>query len=104
METSERRDPMTENSEGRTPKRLWDIPSAAVQAGYSSLQFRRILEEDGIPVLQIGRKTFILGTVFENWQLTRRQSEPKRVLREVRMRVVRDPAGAGEPVLEAEAG
>jgi hypothetical protein len=64
---------MTENAERKTQKRFWDIPSAAHQAGYSSRHFRRIIEEDGIPVMQIGRKFFILGRDFENWQLSHRQ-------------------------------
>jgi len=62
---------MTGNGEQKKQKRFWDIPSAANQAGYSSRHFRRIIEEDGIPVMQIGRKFFILGRDFENWQLTR---------------------------------
>ena len=39
---------MNENGERKMQKRFWDIPSAAVQAGYSSRHFRRIIEEDGI--------------------------------------------------------
>ena len=62
---------MNGNSERRTQKTFWDIPSAAVQAGYSSRHFRRIIEEDGIPVMQIGRKFFIIGRDFETWKSTR---------------------------------
>jgi hypothetical protein len=62
---------MNEN-QGRTQRRFWDIPSAAVEAGYSSRHFRRIIEEEGIPVMRIGRKFFILGRDLENWQLTHR--------------------------------
>ena len=61
---------MTDNGERKMQKRFWDIPSAAVQAGYSSRHFRRIIEEAGIPVMQIGRKFFILGRDLENWMST----------------------------------
>ena len=62
-------------NEVRMQRRFWDIPSAAVQAGYSSRHFRRIIEEEGIPVMRIGRKHFILGRDLENWQLTHRASK-----------------------------
>jgi hypothetical protein len=62
-------------NEVRMQRRFWDIPSAAVQAGYSSRHFRRIIEEEGIPVMRIGRKFFILGRDLENWQLTHRGSK-----------------------------
>ena len=61
---------MTDNGERKMQKRFWDIPSAATQAGYSSRHFRRIIEEAGIPVMQIGRKFFILGRDLENWLST----------------------------------
>ena len=48
-----------------------DIPSAAYQAGYSPRHFRRIIEEDRIPVLQIGRKFFILSRDLEAWKSTK---------------------------------
>ena len=52
-------------------KRFLDIPTAAQFAGFSSRHFRRIIEEDGIPVLQIGRKMFIVTRDFEEWKSTR---------------------------------
>jgi hypothetical protein len=45
-----------------------DIPTAAQIAGFSLRHFRRIIEEDQIPVIQIGRKFFILGRDFTSWQ------------------------------------
>ena len=50
-------------------KQFLDIPTAAVKAGYSPRHFRRIIEEQGIPVVRIGRKFFILGRDFERWKL-----------------------------------
>jgi hypothetical protein len=74
---------MTGSGERKVQKRFWDIPSAAVEAGYSSRHFRRIIEEDGIPVMQIGRKFFILGRDFENWQMTHRQPKHQESMKEV---------------------
>jgi len=45
-----------------------DIPTAAEMAGFSLRHFRRIIEEDRIPIIQIGRKFFILGRDFSSWQ------------------------------------
>jgi hypothetical protein len=63
------------SSSESTQRRFWDIPSAAVQAGYSSRHFRRIIEEDGIPVMRIGRKFFILGRDFEQWRSGQRAAK-----------------------------
>ena len=58
----------------KTQKMFWDIPSAALRAGYSARHFRRIIEDAGIPILQINHKFFILGCDLEKW----RRPEPKR--------------------------
>ena len=50
------------------PKLFMDIPTAAKMAGLSIRHFRRIIAEDGIPVVQIGRKFFILGREFASWE------------------------------------
>jgi len=47
-----------------------NIPNAAGLAGFSTRHFRRIIEEEHIPVHQIGRKFFILSADFERWQST----------------------------------
>jgi len=49
-------------------KMFLDIPTAAEMAGFSIRHFRRIIEEDRIPIVQIGRKFFILGRDFSNWE------------------------------------
>jgi hypothetical protein len=54
----------------KTQRHLLDIPSAAFQAGYSLRHFRRIIEEDHIPVMQIGQKYFITVTDLETWKST----------------------------------
>ncbi len=54
-------------------KMFLDIPSAATMAGFSIRHFRRIIEEERIPTLRIGRKFFILGPDLHTWQATRAQ-------------------------------
>jgi hypothetical protein len=55
--------------ESNTPVRKFlDIPNAAGIAGFSVRHFRRIIEEERIRIVQIGRKFFILGSDFERWQ------------------------------------
>lgn len=49
-----------------------DIPNAAELAGFSVRHFRRIIEEERIRIVQIGRKFFILGSDFERWQAAKR--------------------------------
>ena len=49
-------------------KMFLDIPAAADLAGFSLRHFRRIIEEDAIPIVQIGRKFFILGRDFSSWE------------------------------------
>jgi hypothetical protein len=54
------------------PKMFMDIPTAAGMAGFSLRHFRRIIEEDQIPIVQIGRKFFILGRDFTSWESSRK--------------------------------
>jgi hypothetical protein len=54
----------------KTKRHLLDIPSAAFQAGYSLRHFRRIIEEDHIPVMQIGQKQFVTVADLETWKST----------------------------------
>ncbi len=51
-----------------------DIPHAAGLAGFSVRHFRRIMEEDRIPIIQIGRKFFILGKEFDRWMASSKGS------------------------------
>jgi excisionase family DNA binding protein len=56
-----------------TPRKTFlDIPNAAELAGFSVRHFRRIIEEERIRIVQIGRKFFILGADFERWQSTKK--------------------------------
>ena len=57
-------------------KMFLDIPTAAELAGFSIRHFRRIIEEDSIPIVQIGRKFFILGRDFSSWESSKRLKRP----------------------------
>ena len=52
-------------------KMFLDISTAASLAGFSIRHFHRIIEEDRIPTMRIGRKFFILGSDFHNWKSTK---------------------------------
>jgi len=69
---------LTETTTAARPKTkmFLDIPTAAELAGFSVRHFRRIIEEDGIPIVQIGRKFFILGREFTNWESGRKLKRP----------------------------
>jgi hypothetical protein len=54
------------------PRMFMDIPTAASLAGFSLRHFRRIIEEDAIPIVQIGRKFFILGRDFAAWETSKK--------------------------------
>ena len=53
-------------------KMFLDIPTAAEMAGFSIRHFRRIIEEERIRIVQIGRKFFILGRDFQSWESSKR--------------------------------
>ena len=55
-----------------TKRTFLDIPNAAELAGFSTRHFRRIIEEERIRIIQIGRKFFILGADFERWLASKR--------------------------------
>lgn len=57
-----------------TDRMFIDIPGAAELAGYSIRHFRRIVEEEHIPIMQIGRKFFIVGKDFNDWVGKKSQS------------------------------
>lgn len=68
----------TQTESGTQPriKMFLDIPTAAEMAGFSLRHFRRIIEEDQIPIVQIGRKFFILGRDFSSWQEGKKARRP----------------------------
>jgi hypothetical protein len=66
-----------------TQKQLLDILSAAFQAGYSPRHFRRIIEEDHIPVVLIGQKYFITVADLETWKSTRGEARLEECLKQL---------------------
>ena len=73
----------THTDQRKTKRQVLDIPSAAYQAGFSSRQFRKIIEEDEIPVLRIGTKLFIIARDFEHWKATRGETRFDQALQQI---------------------
>ena len=73
----------TQTMQRKTRRRLLDIPSAAFQAGYSTRHFRRIIEEDHIPVMQVGQKYFITASDLETWKSTRGEARLEQCLQQL---------------------
>jgi hypothetical protein len=60
-------------SSGMVKKTFLEIPNAAQLAGFSVRHFRRIIDEEQIQIVQIGRKFFILNEDFQRWQSARKR-------------------------------
>src|SRR5260370_25529121 len=79
-----RRIPMSPQAvQRKTHRRLLDIPSAAFQAGYTTRHFRRIIEEDHIPIVRIGRRDFIAASNLETWKSTRGEARLEECLKQL---------------------
>ena len=63
---------MKSTAETMTKRMFLDIPNAAGLAGFSVRHFRRIIEDERIRIVQIGRKFFIMGADFDRWQQAKR--------------------------------
>ena len=89
---------MSQNTvQNKASKKFLDITSAAYQAGYSPRHFRRIIEEDRIPVLQIGRKFFILSRDLESWISTKGEMRFQQALQQLD-RWIKQPVRNYEPI------
>ena len=73
----------TQTGQRKTQRQLLDLPSAAFQAGYSPRHFRRIIEEDHIPVTQIGKKCYITAEDLETWKSTRGEARLEECLKQL---------------------
>ena len=51
------------------PGRFYSSPFG----GFSIRHFRRIIEEDEIPIMQVGRKFFTVASNFEAWKASQGQ-------------------------------
>ena len=82
----------------KTQRNFLDIPSAAFQAGYSPRHFRRIIEEDRIPVMQIGRKYFIVARDLDAWKSTRGEARLDQAIHQLDVWLKTGPKPSTEPV------
>ena len=92
----------TQTNDSKTQKRFLNIPSAARMAGYSSRHFRRIIEENRIPVLQIGRKFFILSRDLEAWKSTRGEARLQQAIQQLDGWIKQSVQNSAEPSEDLE--
>ena len=81
----------------KAQKQLLDLPTAAFQAGYSLRHFRKIIEEDRIPVMQIGRKVYIVGRDLDEWKSTRGEARFQQALEQLDVWIKQDTRYLMEP-------
>ncbi|HEY2385068.1 MAG TPA: hypothetical protein VGK48_28160 [Terriglobia bacterium] len=82
----------------KTQNHLLDIPSAAFQAGYSTRHFRRIIEEDRIPVVRIGQRDFITANALEAWNETHGEFRLDECIKQVDRLLQEEARRTPEPV------
>ena len=92
----------TQTVQRKRQRNFLDIPTAAFQAGYSSRHFRRIIEEDRIPVMQIGRKYFIVSRDLEAWKSTRGEARLQQAIQQLDGWIKQNAKGSAEPVDDFE--
>ena len=73
----------TQTSQRKSQREFLDIPSAAYQAGFSSRHFRKIIEEDRIPLKEIQGKYFIIARDLEAWKATRGEARLEAALQQL---------------------
>jgi hypothetical protein len=86
--------------ERKTQRRFLDLTSAAFQAGYNTRLFRKIIEEDRIPVLQIGRKTYIQSSDLEEWKWTKGEARLDRAIQQLDGWLKQSAKAAMEPAYD----
>ena len=82
----------------KTQKNVLDITSAAYEAGYNPRLFRKIIEEDEIPMLQIGQKFFILTKDLEEWKETKGEARFNHMLQQLDGWLEKSAKVSAEPV------
>ena len=87
-----------EGLQRKTQTHLLDIPMAAYQAGYSTRHFRRIIEEDRIPVVRIGRKDFITASALEAWSSVHGEARLEECIKQLDRLLHEDGRRSPEPV------
>ena len=81
-----------------TKRTFLDIPNAAELAGFSVRHFRRIIEEDKIPVMQIGRKLFIVARDLEAWKSTKGEARFQQAVQQLDVWLKDAQRSPNEPV------
>jgi hypothetical protein len=71
---------------------------AAYQAGYSTRHFRRIIEEDRIPVIRIGRKDFITSSALETWSSVHGEARLEECIKQLDRWLQEDARRSPQPV------
>ena len=82
----------------KTQRNFLNISSAAFETDYSPRHFRRIIKEDRIPVLQIGRKFFILSRDLEAWKSTKGEVRFQQTLQQLDGWIKRGAKNSVEPI------
>ena len=82
----------------KTQTHLLDIPMAAYQAGYSTRHFRKIIEEDRIPVVRIGRKDFITASALETWNSVHGEARLEECIKQLDRLLHEDARRSPQPV------
>ena len=72
---------LTQTQNTGSNKLFLDLSTASSLAGFSSRHFRRIIEEEKIRTMRVGRKFFVLGADFNNWISTQAQGTPESPVR-----------------------
>ncbi len=67
----------------KTKRRILDIQSAAYLAGFSPRHFRKVIEEDHIPVMYVGKKLFIVAQDLEEWKETKGASRLRQAIQQI---------------------
>jgi hypothetical protein len=67
---------MDANGTGIEKRLFLDMTNAASLAGFSLRHFRRIIKDEGIRRIKIGRRFFVVGSDFERWKSARGVRRP----------------------------
>ena len=67
----------------KTKRRILDIQSAAYLAGFSPRHFRKVIEEDHIPVTHVGNKLFIVAEDLEEWKETKGATRLRQAIQQI---------------------
>ncbi|PYS54225.1 MAG: hypothetical protein DMG13_09155 [Acidobacteria bacterium] len=73
----------TRIDQGKTKKRFLDMQSAAYLAGFSPRHFRKVIEEDHIPVTHVGNKLFIVAEDLEEWKETKGATRLRQAIQQI---------------------